>query len=151
MINRTLRAAAVIAAIPALAVTPVPAQAADPPLQITMVYVNTPGNDRPVTNAKVNAEYVRVKNNTRRTKILTGFSIVDEANHTFVFPRGSKLRAGATVNVHTGKGTNSAAKLFWKQGYYVWNNDGDKATLRNTRKAALDSCSWKAVNSYVIC
>jgi len=44
--------------------------------------------------------------------------------------------------VHTGSGTNSRTDLYWRQNGYVWNNTGDKATLKNSAGVVVDTCSW---------
>jgi len=43
-----------------------------------------------------------------------------------------KLGAGKSVRLHTGQGTNSSTDLYWGKGWYVWNNTGDKAIIRDT-------------------
>jgi hypothetical protein len=39
------------------------------------------------------------------------------------------LKKGATVRIHTGRGTARAGHLFLGSGRPIWNNDGDTATL----------------------
>jgi hypothetical protein len=34
----------------------------------------------------------------------------------------------STVTIYTGKGKNTATKLYWGMGWYVWNNEGDTAS-----------------------
>jgi hypothetical protein len=46
------------------------------------------------------------------------------------------------VTVHTGKGHDRPGQRYWGQGWYVWNNDGDKATLRNKVGKLIDRCRW---------
>jgi hypothetical protein len=41
-----------------------------------------------------------------------------------------------------GSGSDTRRNLDWGQGYYVWNNDGDTATLRNSRGTTVDRCSY---------
>jgi hypothetical protein len=57
------------------------------------------------------------------------------------------LRPGATVKIHTGKGTNTAYHRYWGRGWYVWNNTGDKATLRNKAGTVKDTCAWTSRGS----
>ena len=65
----------------------------------------------------------------------------DLANHVYTVP-SFKLGAGKSVKLHTGKGTNSSTDLYWGRGYYVWNNTGDKAILRNSSGTTNDTCTW---------
>lgn len=113
-----------------------------PAVRFTTVQYDQPGNDLPVTNFKLNGEWIRVKNTSRRPKLLAGWKIKDNTGFTFVFPRGYRLGAGKTVTIHTGKGSNRAGHLYWKQGNYVWNNTGDKARLITAAGGAVDSCRW---------
>ena len=62
-----------------------------------------------------------------------------------------KLKPGASVTLHTGRGTNSASHLYWRSTAYIWNNTGDTATLKNTVGTTKDTCSWRTVPSYVLC
>jgi hypothetical protein len=137
--------------LPVLAVS-TPAEAAGG-LALTKVYVNSPGSDLPVTNKKLNGEYVTIKNTSKSTKTLTGYTVRDTSNHVYVF--GSyKLKAGKSVKVHTGKGKNTSANRFMNRGYFVWNNSGgDSATLKSANGAKVDSCAWgkKLVKSSVKC
>jgi hypothetical protein len=42
---------------------------------------------------------------------------------------GYVLKKGATVRIHTGRGTTRAGHLYLGSGRPIWNNDGDIATL----------------------
>lgn len=126
-----------------------PAETA-PAVKFTGVQYDSPGTDTG-TNYSVNKEWFRVKNTTRRAKLLAGWKVKDDTGFTFVFPSGYKLGAGKTVTVHTGKGRNTAAHLYWKQGYYVWNNTGDKARLITPGGAAVDRCSWGDGSGFTGC
>jgi hypothetical protein len=46
------------------------------------------------------------------------------------------------VTVHTGNGHNRPGQRYWGQGWYVWNNDGDRATLRTNGFKLIDRCKW---------
>src|SRR6266576_3330080 len=89
-------------------------------IQFRLIQYNTPGPDLPVTNAKLNKEFVTLKNTGTTSRNLTGWKVV----------------------IHTGKGTNTSTDRYWGRGYYVWNNTGDKAKLHNSRGTWKDSCSW---------
>lgn len=85
---------------------------------------------------------------TRRT--ITGWTVRDASGKTYKFPSFS-LAGGASVTLHTGRGTNSRTDLYWGQDNYIWNNSGDAAALRNGSGTVLDRCSWGSVASYVAC
>lgn len=145
-------AAATVLAVAGFAVsTAAPAVAAGNPVTITKVYVNSPGNDLPVTNAKVNAEYTMIKNTGRATVTLTGWTLRDKSNHVYRFG-AFKLQPGKTVTIRNGKGSNTGSTRYWGSGYFIWNNSGgDAAVLRTSSGTTVDSCSWKTVSSSVSC
>jgi hypothetical protein len=56
------------------------------------------------------------------------------------------------VKIHTGKGTNTQTDRYWGKSWYVWNNTGDTATLRDNRGRLLDRCTFKGKSQgYVFC
>lgn len=138
-----LAAVLALGAVPASATAPDAEPQAVTGLSIGRLYFDPPGDDLPATNTKINKEYVVVKNTSKSSRNLAGFSIKDAANHTFVFPKGFTLKAGTSVTVRTGKGTNTSSTLYWKQGNYVWNNTGDTARLLTPGKAEVDTCTYK--------
>lgn len=131
-----LAAASLIAA---LFVTAVPAQAFAA-VRIVRVQYDSPGSDTG-SNSSVNSEYVVIKNAGSRAKSLTGWTLRDNASHVYKFGTYT-LRAGRTVTIHTGRGSNTASHRYWGEAYYVWNNTGDRATLKNRAGTVIDRCSW---------
>jgi hypothetical protein len=114
------------------------------------IQYNSPGSDTG-SNSSLNAEYVTVTNHAATKRKLTGWTLRDASHHVFHFPTFS-LASGASVRVHTGKGSNGAHDVYWGSGYYIWNNTGDKAILRNTAGTTLDTCSWGSSGpGYVSC
>ena len=101
---------------------------------------DSPGKDTG-SNSSLNAEWVRVTNTTTKKRVLTGWTLRDRARHVYRFPT-FVLKPARSVRVHTGKGANTQRDLYWRQGWYVWNNDGDKATLKNKAGATVDTCTW---------
>lgn len=143
MIRR--RGAAVVAAVALAASAAVaaaqPAQAA-PALKVVKVRYNPPGNDLPITNAKLNAEYLVVKNVSTTARTLTGFTVRDKQAHVYTFPT-FRLGAGKSVTIRTGNGTNTATTLYWRSDAYIWNNSGtDAATLKNRAGTTVHTCSY---------
>ncbi|MBY8871686.1 lamin tail domain-containing protein [Micromonospora sp. PLK6-60] len=128
-----------------------PAHAATPAVMITKVYYDSPGKDTGA-NSSLNAEYVQLTNKRRTAVNLKGWTLRDKANHTYKFATDLRLPAGKSVVVHTGKGRNTSAHRYWGRSWYVWNNTGDKAFLRNASGGLVDSCTWtKKGNGYTSC
>jgi lamin tail-like protein len=118
-----------------------PASAASK-IQIVKVKFDSAGSDSPVTKAKLNDEYVVIKNTDSVTRSLTGWTLVDKSRHKYTFGT-TKLKAGASLKVRTGSGDDTSKNKYQDRGYYVWNNTSDTAYLRNTSGQGGDTCSWK--------
>jgi hypothetical protein len=132
------------------------AQAATPKVSLTYIYFDSPGSDNR-SNASLNKEYVRITNNTGAAIQLKGYTLRDKANHVFTFKPFS-LGAHKNVWVHTGKGTDGrnpsggvGADVYYNSGNYVWNNDGDTATLKTSTGALLDTCKYSGAGSAIAC
>ena len=119
----------------------VPAQAASP-IQIGRTQYDSPGSDTR-TASSLNAEYVTIKNVTATARSLRGWTLRDAANHVYTFGAVT-LGGGKSLLLHTGRGTNSATNLYWGSGNYIWNNDGDTATLKTATGSTTDTCRWDA-------
>lgn len=118
-----------------------PASAASK-IQIVKVRFDSAGSDAPVTNTKLNDEYVVIKNTDSVDRSLTGWTLFDKSRHTYTFPT-TTIKAGATLKVRTGSGDDTSKNKYQDRGYYVWNNTSDTAYLRNTSGQGGDTCSWK--------
>ena len=117
----------------------VPASAA-PCVRIYRIYYNSPGRDTGGT-ASLNAERISLYNSCPTGRYLKAWRIRDAAGHTYTF--GSYTLGGhGTVRVHTGTGRDTAADRYWGSGWYIWNNDGDTAYLRDRSGTLLDKCSY---------
>jgi len=146
---RPLAAVALLAAV-AVTCAAIPAAATNPTLHFSKAYVNSPGSDDG-SNTSLNAEYVVVSNSSTTTSYtLTGYTVNDASAHVYKFPSFT-LKAGASVTLHTGSGTNTASNLYWGSKAYIWTNTGDTAYLKNTTGSVKDTCSWGSVASYVNC
>ena len=94
------------------------------------------------SNSSLKREYIVLKNTGSRNKGLKGWKIRDRgADHTYRFGR-FKLRAGRSVTVHTGNGADTRFDRYWDLDNYVWNNDGDRATLVKPSGRTADRCSY---------
>jgi hypothetical protein len=113
--------------------------------RITSIYFDSPGSDHG-SNSSINAEYVRIKNTTRHRITLTGWTVHDSGRvHNYRFRRLT-LDPSATVTLHSGVGHNGAHVRYWGEHEYVWNNDGDRATLANADGRRVDSCGYTAAD-----
>jgi hypothetical protein len=119
------------------------------PTRFSGVQYNSPGSDTG-SNRSLNAEWVVITNHSSRAQVMTGWKLRDRTGYIFTFPTFS-LGAGRSVKIHTGSGANSRTDLYWRQGYYVWNNTGDKAILKNRSGVVVDTCSWGDGSGYTGC
>jgi hypothetical protein len=120
---------------------------AAPAVGIYRVWSDSPGKDTR-SNASLNGEWVQIKNLTRSSRSLRGWSIRDRSGHTYTFGAFT-LRPGRTVKIHTGRGKNTAAHRYQGRRAYVWNNTGDSVSLRTATGRVADTCSWrKATSTY---
>jgi len=119
--------------------------AAAPAVSFTKIQYNSPGSDLR-SNASLNAEWVRLTNNTKSAIQLKGWTVRDKAGHVYTFKTSYSVGAGKRVYVHTGKGTDlkpDAQHRYQNSGNYIWNNTGDTATLRNASGKTIDTCAFK--------
>ena len=144
-----------VAAVPlvAVAVTVPSYAAATPAVSFTKIQFNSPGSDTRSTTS-LNAEWVRMTNNTRSAIQLKGWTVRDKAGHVYTFKTSYSLGAGKRVYVHTGKGTDGrpdAQHRYQNSGNYIWNNTGDTAYLRNAAGKTIDTCSWTSGTAPTYC
>ena len=142
-----------------LMATAAPANAA---LRITKISFNPAGADSG-DSGHIRKEIVVIKNAGSHAVRLDGWRIHDvDRHHVYVFgdrSRGDdvftdvKLRPGEYVRLHSGRGQDSATAtthgdvptyydFYWDLDNYVWNNNGDKATLKNASKDFVDGCAY---------
>ncbi|AQL42085.1 competence protein [Halorientalis sp. IM1011] len=79
----------------------------------------------------LNDEYVVFENSGGEELDLSGWTVWDAADHTYTFPSGFTLDAGAQVTVHTGSGQDTETDLYWGSGSPIWNNGGDTVIVRD--------------------
>jgi hypothetical protein len=137
-------AATAAAAAATLFMFPGQAQAAGS-VHLTKIWYDSPGSDNRTT-ASLNGEWVQIKNTTTKSVSLKGWTLTDASKHVYTFGTFT-LKAGKTVTVKTGKGTNTTTTVFQKSGAYIWNNDKDTATLRRATKAVHDTCAYNSTKS----
>ncbi|WP_109510238.1 lamin tail domain-containing protein [Nocardioides speluncae] len=152
-------AASVLTAILTVTITATPTTAApaEPQasaqhhgIRITRIAFDPPGNDLPVTNAKLNGEWIRITNHFHSARKITGWKVRDASGHVYKFGT-LKLGAGKSVRLHTGRGTNTKADRYWRLDNYVWNNSGDTAVLKNAAGTVVDRCTYNGAGSATSC
>ncbi|GAB3416905.1 lamin tail domain-containing protein [Haloparvum alkalitolerans] len=97
----------------------------DAALEVAAINADAAGDDR----ENLNDEYVVFENTGDEAIDLSGWTVEDEAGHSYAFPDGFTLEAGARVTLRTGSGTDTDTDLYWGAGSPVWNNDGDTVIL----------------------
>lgn len=117
------------------------------------------------TNRHLNKEWIIIKNTGDKMRKLDGWKLHDRGrDHTYVFGDRSqgddvftdiRLEPRGYIRLHTGKGQDSATAsthgdtpmhydFYLDLDSYVWNNDGDRATLKNPAGEVVDRCSYTA-------
>jgi hypothetical protein len=110
------------------------------PVRFSFAQYDSPGEDDG-SNKNLNTEWIRITNYGKAARNLTGWTVRDPQKHVYTFP-GFTIGAGKSVRVHTGVGNDTKKDVYWDEDYYVWNNTGDKAILRQG-KSVVDTCKWK--------
>ena len=96
-------------------------------LAVANIHYDAEGND----NENLNDEYVVFENTVDSTLSLSGWTVSDEAGHTYTFPDGYSLGPSELVTLYTGSGTDDPTALYWGRTGAVWNNGGDTVTVRD--------------------
>lgn len=78
-----------------------------------------------------NDEYVVFKNVGATPLDLTGWTVSDEANQSYLVPRFT-LGPGKTFTLYTGLGKNSGDAVYWGRRKIVWNRGGDTVIVRDS-------------------
>jgi phosphatidylserine/phosphatidylglycerophosphate/cardiolipin synthase-like enzyme len=113
---------------------PEPAPADLPDVMIVRIDYDPPGNE-------VDWEYVRLKNVTSHDRCLYGWSLSDSDNHVYHFGH-TVVPQLQSVILWTKTGETDSRQLFWGHGTAIWNNDGDTATLTDSRGLVVDEYSY---------
>jgi hypothetical protein len=105
------------------------------------------------TGTNLDTEYIVFKNKSTSAVKMKGWKIISapSTDHQYyVFPRFA-LGAGKTVTLYTGNGTNTSTKLYWHATTPRWNNDGDKAVLKNAAGTTVDTCQYAGGGTTAYC
>ncbi|WNO73398.1 MULTISPECIES: lamin tail domain-containing protein [unclassified Streptomyces] len=108
-------------------------------IELGRIQYDSPGREDN-SNRSRNAEWVDIKNTSRKPVKLNGWTLTDKAGHRYTF-RHFTLAGRSTVRVHTGIGHDTRTDVFQDRRNYVWDNK-DKAILKDRRGHVVDSKSW---------
>lgn len=125
-------------------------------IRIKKIAFDPPGRDSG-TNRHLNREWILIKNTGPRAKQLRGWKVFDSGrDHVYRF-NSIYLEPGDTIRLHTGRGSFDGAPaceegtpcpehahndFYWGLDNYVWNNDGDRATLKRPNGTIVDRCAY---------
>ena len=136
-----------------------PASAA---IKILRLHFDPPGADDG-SNASLNQEYIVIKNTGDTKRSITGWRLHDAGrDHVYVFGQ-TPLEPKECAVLRTGPGGDGRSlggipkcvgqrDRHWDLDNYVWNNDGDRATLKNRPGDIVDRCAYTAsADSPVAC
>ncbi len=104
-----------------------------------------------VASDKLNEEFVVLENEGPEKISLAGWTLTDETatgarRHVYTFPQTVSLSSLEKAYIHTGPGADSFEEgkpskwiLHWGRLAFVWNNEGDTATLFDDNGKKVDS------------
>jgi len=110
--------------------TPTPTEtpsSGDGDLDVHNVHEDAEGDD----HENLNDEYVVFENTGSATLDISGWTVEDEADHTYTVPQGTTVEPGEQITLYTGSGSDSDAELYWGSGSAIWNNGGDTVFVTN--------------------
>lgn len=106
--------------------TPIAIADGGTPLRLVEIHADAEGDD----SKNLNDEYLVFSNAGTEEIDISGWTVSDEANHQYTFPKGTTIGANETLTLHTGSGEDSNSDNYWGEASPVWNNDGDVVTVR---------------------
>ncbi|WP_266080585.1 lamin tail domain-containing protein [Haladaptatus caseinilyticus] len=96
-------------------------------LSIVRIHADAADND----HDNLNDEYIVLKNSGNDALDVSGWSVADDAGHSYLVPSRVSLEPGETVTLYTGNGSDSTSELYWGSDSAVWNNGGDTIIVRD--------------------
>lgn len=142
-----------------VAISTVVGASADAAIRVKKIALDPPGKDGG-KKEHLNKEWILIKNTGQKAKLLDNWIVRDRHEHRFRFPSyaGEEIRwvlpAGDLVKLHSGKGRARTTDgcggdcnvhhFYWRLNDYVWDNGGDRATLKTARKRVVDRCGYAA-------
>ena len=126
--------------------------------RIIIEHINHNPQGRDASN-KLNEEFVVLENAGTEKISLAGWTLTDETatgarRHIYKFPQTVSLSSREKAYVHTGSGEDlfeegkpSKWILHWGRHAFVWNNEGDTATLFDAKGNKVDSLQVVALKA----
>ena len=117
-------------------------------VSVKHINYNPKGKDTPDS---LNQEYIVLENMGDNTVSLAGWKIMDntrtgERRHTYTFDEKITLKPRDQIVLHSGSSKDSETKgkqprwnLHWGKHAFIWNNEGDTATLFDDQGKEMDS------------
>jgi competence protein ComEC len=90
-------------------------------LAVAEINADAEGDDR----ENLNDEYIVFENPGDDSLDVSGWTVADDAGHTYTIPDGVTIGPEATLTLRTGSGTDTETELYWGSGSPIWNNNGD--------------------------
>ena len=122
-----------------------PAASATAAIKITKIQY-----EPPLEGTRLNREFVVIKNTGSARVTLTDWTLRNTSGDVVTFPI-FRLHSEARVTIHTGQGNDDRNDLFWDAGEYIWNSDGDAATLRDNGGDRRDRCHYSGGGTVTNC
>ena len=145
---RSLRMTAI--ALGSVAVLLAGTASASAAVKIKEIEFNPPGPDTG-TNAHINKEYIMFTNTGGTTVMLNHWTVRDADGNVFRFGLGDRIPAHSDLMIHTGRGSEALLHKYWGLRRYLWDNGGDRATLRRADGSVADRCRYSGSGSTVTC
>ena len=126
--------------------------------RIIIEHINHNPQGRDASN-KLNEAFVVLENAGTEKISLAGWTLTDETatgarRHIYKFPQTVSLSSREKAYVHTGPGEDSFEEgkpskwiLHWGRHAFVWNNEGDTATLFDAGGNKVDSLQVVALKA----
>ncbi len=114
-------------------------------VHISRIVYNPPGDD-------LAGELVELVNDGQAAAQLEAWTLSDAANtpNVYTFP-AFELAPGAAVRVWVKPGVDAQADLFWGREQPVWNNDGDRAMVRDGAGVVVAECAYEPATGEALC
>ncbi len=83
-------------------------------------------------------EIIEIENDSNKTVDISGWKLLDSEKfkhpnpkyrHAFIFPKGTIVKPGKVLRVHTFSGTNTFSDIYQNRKAPIWNNTNDVAIL----------------------
>lgn len=123
--------------------------AASAAIKIQRIVFDPAGSDTG-SNTHLNKEIIVITNTGNRRVSLRNWTIRDTSGHVYRF-ESVGIGGHREITVHTGTGSDTFNHKYWDQDAYVWNNDGDRATLKRASGSVSDTCSYSGEGGSINC